>query len=95
MLAGTVLTFTSLGAAADDALHVPGVKAVRNELRVGFPDEITAPDDTEIENRIKSMFSWHENLKDFDFNINVENGWVNLEGAVDSYWKKVQAAELA
>ena len=94
-LFGTVPTYTSLRAAEEDALQIPEVRRVQNELKVKLPEEISTPSDAEIADRIKSIFVWHENLRSFDLVIHVENGRTILEGSVDSYWRKILAEDLA
>lgn len=94
-LSGTVPTYTSLRAAENDALFVPGVTAVYNKLKVSHPEDITIPTDAEIADRIKRIYEWHESLNSYDIVVNVENGWVTLDGSVGSYWQKITAADLA
>lgn len=94
-LSGTVPTYTSLRAAEEDVRYVPGVQKVENKLKVSLPEEITAPTDDEIADRISSIFSWHENLRSFKLSLEVERGWVTLQGSVDSYWRKILAEDLA
>lgn len=94
-LTGTVTTYTSFKAAEEDALYVPGVEGVENELSVMFPAELSVPTDQEIADRIQSIFSWNENLKPFDLSVQVDHGWVTLEGSVNSFWKKLIAEDLA
>lgn len=94
-LSGTVPTYTSLRAAEEDVRFVPGVRKVENQLKVSLPEEITAPTDDEIADRITSIFRWHENLRSFNLSVEVDSGWVTLGGSVDSYWRKVLAEDLA
>lgn len=94
-LSGTVPTYTSLRAAENDALLVPGVTEVYNKLIVSMAEEVPVPTDQEIEERIRNIYRWHENLSAFDILVSVDNGWVTLEGSVDSYWKKIIAEDLA
>lgn len=95
ILSGTVPTYTSLRAAENDALLVPGVTEVYNKLIVSMPEELPVPTDAEIKERIENIFRWHENLSSFTLSVQVENGWVSLEGTVNSYWKRIIAEDLA
>lgn len=94
-LSGTVPTYTSLRAAENDALLVPGVTAVYNELLVKRPEELSVPTDSEIKERVENIYRWHESLSTSDLSVQVKNGWVSLEGSTDSYWKKIIAEDLA
>lgn len=94
-LFGTVPTYLCLRAAEDDALFTPGVNAVQNNIQVKYPEGVTVPSDSEIEERINSIYSWHTNLSSYDLNVQVKNGWVTLGGTVESFYKKMIAEDLA
>ena len=95
ILSGTVPTYTSLKAAENDALFVPGVSGVYNQLKVSLPEEVSVPTDSEIRERIQNIYRWHENISSANVDVQVQNGWVSLEGSIDSYWKKRVAEDLA
>ncbi|MFP4085878.1 MAG: BON domain-containing protein [Desulfobacteraceae bacterium] len=94
-LEGTVPTVSVRQAAEADCFTVLGVTAVVNNLKVKHPRESTVPSDGEIENKIKSLLLWSPDVDATDINLSVVSGLVTLEGAVDSYWKKVKAEQLA
>lgn len=94
-LSGEVPTYTSLKAAEDDALFTPGVKAVQNNLKVKYPEGVSVPTDSEIEERIQQIYKWNTHLNPYDLSVKVKNGWVSIGGTVESFWKKMVAEELA
>lgn len=82
-------------AAEADAYAVPGVTRVDNLLSVITPREIKPLSPEEIHNAVRSIFSWNPDLADQDIVIEVDANVVRLEGAVDTYWKKKKAENLA
>ena len=51
--------------------------------------------DTELRESLRNVFSWDQGRSTDNIVITVENGTAVLEGAVDAYWKKTRAEELA
>lgn len=95
ILSGSVPTYTSLKAAENNALFVPGLTGVYNQLRVSLPEELPVPTDSEIKERLQSIYRWHESIRSAKVEVQVQNGWVSLQGTIDSYWKKRIAEDLA
>jgi len=92
-LSGTVSSYPARRAAHTDALVVPGVTSVDNQLVVELPPALPLPDD-ELEERIVRVLEWSTGVEPEDTRVSVNGGWVTLEGSVDAYWKKAGAEEL-
>jgi len=94
-LDGTVPTWISKQTAQNDTLEIAGVKNVKNNLKILYPDNLNTFNDTELRENLRNLFSWDQGLSKDNIVITVENGTAVLEGAVDAYWKKTRAEELA
>jgi osmotically-inducible protein OsmY len=91
-LNGNVPTFTAKQAAYDDAWVVSGVTTVENDLEVEpSQTKVEVPSDEQIQANIKNTFQWNPDLAAYKVDVTVKNGWAELSGTVDAYWKKVQA----
>jgi osmotically-inducible protein OsmY len=94
-LSGTVPTLSSREAALGDALTVPGVATVENDLSVRFPSTISVPRDDQVRLNVESMLRWSPDIDPSEIEVTVEGGVVTLRGTVDLYWKKSKAEDLA
>jgi hyperosmotically inducible protein len=94
-LSGTVPTYSARRAAQEDAWLVPGVRAVDNQLKVAYESDVQVPADAEISANLTNIIRWDADLENADIDASVTDGWVTLRGAVDAYWKKLRAEELA
>ncbi|MGK7395228.1 MAG: BON domain-containing protein [Candidatus Cyclobacteriaceae bacterium M3_2C_046] len=94
-LQGVVPTFDARLAAEADATIIPGVSEVINELEVRYSSESFAPTNEEIATNIRKIYQWNSHIDVNSLSVTVEDGLVTLEGAVKSYWRKMQAEELA
>ncbi len=92
-LSGTVPSSSTRAAVLEDTWVITGVRDVKNQIEVDILAE--SPSDSEIKSNIEHSFDWDTELYPFDFNIDISNGWVTLEGTVDVFWKKVRAEDLA
>ncbi len=92
-LTGTVPSYSARAAATEDAWVIAGVRDIKNQLQVDSRQEV--PSDSEIKSNIVQAFTSDNELYPFDLNVTVGEGWVTLEGTVDTFWKKVRAEELA
>ncbi len=92
-LTGTVPSYSARAAATEDAWVIAGVRDIKNQLQVDYREE--APSDSEIKSNIVQAFTSDNELYPFDLNVTVGEGWVTLEGTVDTFWKKVRAEDLA
>ncbi|WP_445664836.1 BON domain-containing protein [Fodinibius sp. AD559] len=90
-LKGSVPSITAKTAAYNDAHLVDGVVSVNNNIKVEFPESKTVPSDSEIrENAIRSL-SFDSDLESYKIDVDVDQGWITLEGTVNAYWEKVAA----
>lgn len=94
-LVGTVPTYGARLAAEADAVVVPGVRNVANNLNVKYPATDVMPTDDEITSNIENVFNWNNNLDLSSMKVYTEQGSVNLEGSVTSIWRKILAEDLA
>ncbi len=94
-LFGKVDSWLAHQAAETDAYLVPGVTKVDNLLVVMTPREHNPLSPEEISNALRHVYDWNPDLAGQDIIISVDDKMVRLEGAVDTYWKKKRAEELA
>ncbi len=94
-LAGKVPSVTAKSAATNDAYLVDGVVSVQNDLTVNFPASKTVPADTEIKENVITALSLDSDLEAYKIDVDVDQGWVTLEGTVNAYWEKVSAKNTA
>jgi osmotically-inducible protein OsmY len=92
-LTGTVPNFTARLAAQLDAYVVPGVKKVKNELKIRYPKG--APSDKDIKSRIEDILLWNSDINASKISISVSSGVVLLTGSVKTYLEKIKAEEIA
>jgi osmotically-inducible protein OsmY len=95
VLSGTVPTYPDRNQAQTDALQVPGVVAVDNRLVVSFPSAYEIPADAEISFNVTSSLLWSPTVDATQIHVSVAGGVVTLSGAVESYWQKQRAGEIA
>lgn len=95
ILSGTVPTYADKIAAEDDALSVPGILSVENNLVISFPEGYTVFSDKEIKNSIEDMLIWNPRIDATKIFVQVNAGIVTLEGSVDAFWKKGVASDIA
>jgi osmotically-inducible protein OsmY len=81
-------------AAEIDAWKVPGVKKVRNDLKIVYPPEVTILPDEELRNHIDMLLKMNAGIDTDLLGVKVKEGIVTLEGTVDSFWKKMRAEEI-
>ena len=94
-LTGEVQTHRARKAAARNAWLVEGVVFVDNQLKLAYAEPETLPTDTDIQAEILDSFRWNPDLRSYKIDVDVENGWVTLEGTLDAFWKKVEAESEA
>ena len=91
-LTGHVESFVERHAAEAAAHRVKGVKAVSQEIEVRLPFDRRRGDD-EIAAAILERLSWDAAIPHDAVTVNVENGWVTLNGKVDWYYQKESAEQ--
>lgn len=81
-LSGTVGTYAEKLAAEKAAKRVRGVKAVAEDIAVKVPTGLERTD-TEIASAAVVALGWDVEVPHEKVKVEVENGWVTLEGEVD------------
>ncbi|MDY7109620.1 MAG: BON domain-containing protein [Planctomycetota bacterium] len=77
--------------AAQDARNTVGVWRVKNLIRV----RASSPSDATIENRIERALARDPYVESYELTVRVENGEATLLGAVDSFFEKARADNIA
>lgn len=95
VLSGTVPTYTARVAAEADAMSIPGVKLIENNIAVTYRPGYTLPTDEQIEDDIENVFAMDPDLNSKNVRVSVASGWVTLEGSVNRHWEKAKAEEVA
>lgn len=93
-LTGTAPTYDAKLAAETDAMVVPGVMEVENDLDVKYPSGGVEPADHELSQIILNILQWHNNIDETSLTVNVDGGIAIVEGSVKSFWKKALAEDL-
>lgn len=86
-LSGTVSSWAKRVAAQQAAHHVRGVLDVANELRVHVPGK-SSPSDAEIAAAVRHALEWNEFIPHHLITTTVSNGWVTLEGTLESWLQR-------
>lgn len=94
-LTGEVPSYNARQAATRNVWLVDGVQAVDNELTIVYPQPEALPTDAVIKQNILDSFRWNPDLRSYKIDVEVDNGWVTLEGTMDAYWKKLDAESEA
>lgn len=95
ILEGSVSTYAGKLAAKRDALLIPGIADVDNNLEISFPAEFTLPSDAEITDSIERKLLWDSRINSTNISVQTTDGVVTLSGVVDTYWEKNLAEDLA
>lgn len=93
-LSGEVPTYYARSAAHEVSEDTVGVLDIQNELVVNYPDFISAPTDSEIQEAVKQRLLANPDIALRELEVDVNAGWVTLRGTVDAYWKKMRAQQL-
>lgn len=92
-LTGHVKTYAEKIAAERAVKSVKGVKAVAEEIKVRFANQMNVGDES-IASRCIDVIRWDSSIPEDRIQIKVQEGWVTLEGEVDWQYQK-QAAQSA
>jgi osmotically-inducible protein OsmY len=92
-LTGTVSSWAKRVAAQEAAHRVAGVLDVANDIEVRVPGDFVRTD-TEIAQSVRRALEWDALVPDQRITSTVSNGWVTLEGNVDT-WTEREDAERA
>jgi osmotically-inducible protein OsmY len=89
-LSGTVASFAEQYWATQAAERVAGVKAVTNETKVELP-AMHQRDDADIAQAVLNALKWHIWVPLDTIKVSVVQGWVTLEGTVNSKFQRTSA----
>ena len=92
MLMGEVDSYAAKRAAERAALRVRGVKALSSQLQVKLPGPMER-NDADIAWAAANALSWNTLLTRNRVRVEVSNGWITLEGAVDEAFQRTTAEE--
>jgi osmotically-inducible protein OsmY len=88
-LTGKVDSYTKKIAAEKTTKNVAGVKAVAIDIEVKLGYD--KPDDADIAKAAVNALKWHSSIPEDKVKIEVDNGWVTLEGQVNWPFQKDSA----
>ena len=91
-LSGTVASYAEQHAATHAAERVAGVQAVANETKVELPS-MHQRDDADIAQAVLNALKWHVWVPQETIKVKVEQGWVTLEGTVNSKFQRTSAED--
>jgi osmotically-inducible protein OsmY len=92
-LTGTVISWAKRAAAQEAAHRVQGVLDVANDIKVKLPGDFVRTD-TDIAQAVRQALEWDALVPHERIRSTVSNGWVTLEGNVDT-WIQREDAERA
>jgi len=95
ILSGTAANYTARQAAELDALSIPGVVRVDNQIQHKYVSATPMPPDDEIRAHIENVLKWNTYVSESDITVEVLSGFVTFKGSVDAFWKKDRIEELA
>ena len=93
-LTGRVFSYANKIAAEEAVKKVKGVKAVAEDIEVGYDTE-EQKTDTEIANALVEALMWNTATSKDLINIKVEDGYVYLSGEVDWFYQKEATQRMA
>jgi osmotically-inducible protein OsmY len=91
-LTGTVDSYSKKLEAEDAAKNVAGVKAVAEEITIRYNN--FNKNDTEIATEVLNAWKWNWEVPEEKIKVQVENGWVTLEGELEWNYQR-EAAKKA
>ena len=89
-LTGWVDSYLKKLAAEEDAYHVPGVKAVVNDIEVRLPGSAQRAD-PDLAKAVLDALKWDAGIPTDKIQVTVDHGWVTLKGEVEYYFQKRDA----
>ncbi len=93
-LTGKVPSYGKKVAASEAAHRVTGVLDVVDDVEVHIPSTYERSD-TEIAQVMRNAFIWHVLVPEERIRTTVSNGWVTLEGDVDTWSQRIEVEGLA
>jgi osmotically-inducible protein OsmY len=93
-LTGTVDTFIKKSEAEDAAKKVAGVKAVVEKIEINSGNS-GKMSDGEIASEVLNALKWNSEIPKDKIQVNVDSGWVTLEGELSWNYQKEAAKKVA
>ncbi len=93
-LSGTVEDYTAFNATEENAWNIKGVRKVRNDLTIQYPEDLILPTDSEIKANIENLLRWQSNIEAENITIKVNNRNVTITGTINALWKKNRLEEM-
>src|SRR5450756_1561592 len=90
-LTGTVDSYWKKTEAEDAAKNVAGVKAVVEKIEIKFANNSFIKDDNDIAKDVLNAYQWNVEVPRDKVKIQVEKGWVTLEGQLEWNFQKEAA----
>jgi osmotically-inducible protein OsmY len=87
-LTGSVDSYTKKKEAESAAKKVAGVKAVAEEIEIKLSDSFTKKNDSEIAIEVVTALAHHWDIPSSKIRVQVEKGWVTLEGELNWNFQK-------
>jgi osmotically-inducible protein OsmY len=89
-LTGWIDSYLKKIAAEEDAYHVPGVKAVVNDIEVRLPGSAQRSD-PDLAKAVLDALKWDAGIPTDKIQVTIDHGWVTLKGEVEYYFQKRDA----
>ena len=89
-LSGNVASYAEQRKATHAVERVAGVKAVANETKVELPS-MHQRDDADVAQAALNTLKWHVWVPQDTIKVEVAQGWVTLEGTVNSEFQRISA----
>lgn len=89
-LTGLVFSYPIKLAIEDAVKKVAGVKAIAEDIKVGYITELNITD-TEIANSAVNAIEWNASVPNDKVLVEVENGWITLSGTVEYSYQREAA----
>jgi len=94
-LKGCVSTYPEKILAEIETQFIPEIESVVNEIEIKFPESYGRIEDKEVEEAVFCLLNANSEIDSDDIKVSIENGKVQLQGKVNSYWKKDKIKKMA
>ncbi len=94
-LTGEVPSFRVSKAIEQNVWTINGVKSVNNKLIVKPEVDIQNISDKQLSIEFHDKLFWDPDINPENITIKANNGWLELDGSVDAYWKRAEIEKAA
>ena len=94
-LKGCVSTYPEKILAEIETQFIPEIESVVNEIEIKFPESYGRIEDKEVEEAVFCLLNANSEIATDDIKVSIENGKIELQGKVNSYWKKDKIRKMA